>query len=123
MPGRYLPHHSAGCPALWRRDLGRDPTQYAASGRGSPQVDAADLIQATQAVGGQYLGVPPIRLRYSGIRVGINGDLHLQAPEYGPVIQSNAAYSVTLPGGGLETSIAGSQEVMGAGGTDIFRLV
>ena len=48
------------------------------------------------------------------------GDLHIQAPEYSRTIHCKMNFSGTLPGGGAEAGIAGYQEVVIEGGTDII---
>ena len=57
-----------------------------------------------------------------GGRFGRDGDLHLQAPEYGRSIYCDATYSGPLPGGGAEAGITGFQVVVGAEGLDLAGL-
>ena len=49
---------------------------------------------------------PPIGGSYSRSFVGRDGDLHIQALEYGLAIHRSVAYSGPLPGGGAEVGIA-----------------
>ena len=57
--------------------------------------------------GGKYLGILLSIGGFTGSRLGGDGDLHLQAPEYGRTINCDATYPGTLPGDGAESRIAG----------------
>ena len=45
-----------------------------------PQVGMSGYEQTAMATGGRYLGIPPSIRDYAGGRLGVDGDLHLQAP-------------------------------------------
>ena len=87
-----LPHNSAGRPALWRRNLGRDTTQQADYVGFPPQGVAVDIGEKDMAPVVRYLVIPPTRGGYSGISIGGYGYLHTQAPEYGRTIHFDATY-------------------------------
>ena len=92
-----------------------------ADGGFPPQGEATDIGETTIALGVRDLGIPPVGGGYAGGQVGRDGELHLQAPEYGRTIHYKATYSRPLTGGGDEAGIAGLQEVLVSRGTGFCR--
>ena len=87
--------------------MGHNPAHRAAAGGFPPQGGLADIGETATSPGGRYLGTPPAGGGNTGVRLGRDGDLHLQAPEYVCAIHCDATYYVPLPGGGAEAGIVG----------------
>ena len=75
-----------------------------------------DLGETSLAPGIRYLVIPPAGGGYAGGIFRVDGDIHLQAPEYSHAIHLNMINSGPLPGGGVQAGIAGLQEVVLLGG-------
>ena len=54
------------------------------------------------------LGIPPDVGGFVGGMIGVDEDLHIQAPSYGSAIHCDVTYSSTLLGGRAETMIMGT---------------
>ena len=62
-----------------------------------------------------YLVLSPIRKFPAASGLGDDGDLHLQAPEYGCTVHRDTTFSRSLSGWVAEDGLTGPQSVVGSG--------
>ena len=91
--GSFLHGHSVDHPALCHRDLGSDPAHWMINGRFPIQGGTADIRETSLTTGIWNLVLPPSGGGYVGSGTGGDGNLHIQAPEYGRSVYLGAKYS------------------------------
>ena len=89
---------------------------WTSPGEFPPQSVHRDVRDSTTETDGRDLGSPPDKIFYACGRLGGDGELHIQAPQYGFAVYCDITYYQPLFGGGAEDGLAGPQYLVESGG-------